>query len=132
MDELTDEERQALIAAARKALADDPFPRSPRLEPLRSALAKLDPSSVPRPIPPFKPLLRLPRAAAAGGRLGDRTGLWNGRPSIAVGGGERCLLPHRAALLHRRRTRRSPKRRVFETDWFQHAAATTPLALVSV
>jgi hypothetical protein len=46
MDDLTDEERVALIAAVRKALADDPFPRAPRLEALPSALAKLDPTSV--------------------------------------------------------------------------------------
>jgi hypothetical protein len=54
MDDLIDDERQALIAAAHKALADDPFPRAPRLHALRNALAKLDPASVPRPIPPFK------------------------------------------------------------------------------
>lgn len=40
MDDLTDDEREPLIAAARKALAEDPFPRAP----LRSALAKLDPA----------------------------------------------------------------------------------------
>jgi hypothetical protein len=59
--DLTDEERRAVIAAMRKALADDPFPCAPRLDALRSALAKLDPSSsVPRPIPPFKPLPAAP------------------------------------------------------------------------
>jgi hypothetical protein len=52
--DLTDEELVVLLAAARKALDDDPFPRSPRLNPLKSVLAKLDPASVPRPIPPFK------------------------------------------------------------------------------
>jgi hypothetical protein len=49
-----------VIAAVRKALADDPFPRAPRLDALCSALAKLDPASVPRPIPPFKPLPAAP------------------------------------------------------------------------
>jgi hypothetical protein len=37
MDALTDEERQAVIIALRKILNEDPFPRSPRLEPYRSA-----------------------------------------------------------------------------------------------
>jgi hypothetical protein len=63
MDELTDDER--------KALADDPFPRAPRLEPLRSALAKLDPASVPRPLPRFKPLPETP-ARHRGGRRARR------------------------------------------------------------
>jgi hypothetical protein len=45
MDDLTDDERVAVIAAGRKALADDPFPRVPRLDALRSALAKLGPTS---------------------------------------------------------------------------------------
>ena len=73
MDDLTDEERAAVLAAVRKALADDPFPRAPRLEALRSALAKLDPSVAPggryrrsrRP----QPLLR---GHAAGAGRGDR------------------------------------------------------------
>jgi hypothetical protein len=60
MDDLTDDERQALIAAARKALDDDPFPRAPRLEPLRSALTTLNPSSVPKPLPERVPLPEAP------------------------------------------------------------------------
>jgi hypothetical protein len=55
MDDLTDDERAALTAAVRKVIDDDPYPRAPRLDALRSALAKLDPSSAPRPLPPFKP-----------------------------------------------------------------------------
>jgi hypothetical protein len=43
-DDLTDDERAALVAAARKVIADDKFPRSPRLDALQSALAKLDPA----------------------------------------------------------------------------------------
>jgi hypothetical protein len=46
IDDFTDDERVAVVAAVRKALADDPFPRAPRLEALRRALAKLDPTSV--------------------------------------------------------------------------------------
>jgi hypothetical protein len=37
-----------VIAAVRKTPANGPVPRAPRLDALRSALAKLDPSSVPR------------------------------------------------------------------------------------
>jgi hypothetical protein len=70
-DDLTDEERQAVIAAVRKALADDPFPRSPRLEPPRSALAKLDPASVPRPLPERVRCLRRRRGTAADEGQGD-------------------------------------------------------------
>jgi hypothetical protein len=71
MDDLTDEERAAVIAAVRKALADDPFPRAPRLEPLRSALAKLDPSRRCRGLcRPSRHRQRLLRAAAAGGGRG--------------------------------------------------------------
>jgi hypothetical protein len=47
----------------RKALADDPFPRA-----LRSALAKLDPASVPRPLPPLKPLPQAPTRSRGGRR----------------------------------------------------------------
>jgi hypothetical protein len=68
MDELTDDERVAVIAAVRNALTDDPFPRAPRLEALRSALAELDPSSVPRPLPPFKPLPAAPTRSRGGRR----------------------------------------------------------------
>jgi hypothetical protein len=49
-DDLTDEEHAALVAAARKVIAEDKYPRSPRLDPLKSALAKIDPASVPRPL----------------------------------------------------------------------------------
>jgi hypothetical protein len=66
--ELADEELAVLLAAARKALDDNPFPRSPRLNPLKSVLAKLDPSSVPRPIPPFKPLPAAPTRSRGGRR----------------------------------------------------------------
>jgi hypothetical protein len=64
--DLTDEELVVLLAAARKALDDDPFPRSPRLNPLKSVLAKLDPSSVPTPLPPFKPPPAAPTRSRGG------------------------------------------------------------------
>ena len=40
MDDLTDAERQAVIAALRQAIERDRYPRAPRLAPYRSALAK--------------------------------------------------------------------------------------------
>jgi hypothetical protein len=39
---LTDDELAAVTAAVRRTIEDDKFPRAPRLDPLRSALAKLD------------------------------------------------------------------------------------------
>jgi hypothetical protein len=54
--DLTDEERAAVTAAVRRAIETDRFPRAPRLDPLRSALAKLDPATAPKqtPHPPAK------------------------------------------------------------------------------
>jgi hypothetical protein len=43
--DLTDAEHSALVALIRRAVEEDPFPRAPRLDPLRSALAKLDPAA---------------------------------------------------------------------------------------
>jgi hypothetical protein len=40
--DLTDAELAAVTAAIRRAVEDDRFPRAPRLDPLSSALAKLD------------------------------------------------------------------------------------------
>ena len=50
--DLTDDELAAVVAALRKLIDEDKFPLSPRLRPLRSALAKLDP---PKPKAPPKP-----------------------------------------------------------------------------
>jgi hypothetical protein len=50
-DDLTDEERQAVIYALKAEINCDRFPHSPRLAPLRLAPAKIDPASVPRPLP---------------------------------------------------------------------------------
>ena len=41
--DLTDAEHAALTALIRRAIEEDRFPNAPRLDPLRSALAKLDP-----------------------------------------------------------------------------------------
>jgi hypothetical protein len=56
MDDLTEEERQAVIAALKTLIDEVHYPHSPLLAPFRSALAKLDPSSVPRPLPKRIPL----------------------------------------------------------------------------
>ena len=53
--DLTDAEHTALVALIKRAIEDDRFPRAPRLDPLRSALAKLD--------PPVAAALRRPLAA---------------------------------------------------------------------
>jgi hypothetical protein len=47
--DLTDDELAAVAAAVRRAIETDRYPRAPRLDPLRSALAKLDPASAPPP-----------------------------------------------------------------------------------
>ena len=48
--DLTDPELAAVTAAIRRAIETDRFPRAPRLDPLRSALAKLEPATAPKPI----------------------------------------------------------------------------------
>ena len=40
--DFTDDEYAAVTAAIRRAIEDDRFPRAPRLDPLRAALAKFD------------------------------------------------------------------------------------------
>jgi hypothetical protein len=47
--DLTDDELAAVTAAIRRAIETDRFPRAPRLDPLRSALAKLEPAPAPKP-----------------------------------------------------------------------------------
>ena len=47
--DLSDDELAALAAALRRLIEDDKFPRAPRLDPLRSALAKLEPAAAPKP-----------------------------------------------------------------------------------
>jgi hypothetical protein len=43
--DLTDDELATVVAAIKRAIEQDRFPRAPRLDPLRSALAKLDPAA---------------------------------------------------------------------------------------
>ena len=50
---LTDDEYEAVTAAIRRAIEDERFPRAPRLDPLRAALAKLDAAAELTPEPPL-------------------------------------------------------------------------------
>ena len=43
--DLTDDEHAAVTAAVRRAIETDGFPRAPRLDPLRAALARLEAAS---------------------------------------------------------------------------------------
>ena len=65
--DLTDEELAAVIATLRRTIREDKFPMSPRLDPLKAALAKLDPA-VPRAAP--KPLLPALTAKSTHGKRG--------------------------------------------------------------
>jgi hypothetical protein len=109
--DLTEEERHALVEAARQKIREDRFPYAPRWATLKAALAKLDPGSVrissDPPQPPTGPILgsrrkpgRQPSRQCSerwllgifGGRnLDDRRGQFC-RPDTAV----RCA----AAALH--------------------------------
>jgi hypothetical protein len=66
--DFTDDEFAAVTAAVRRTIDEDRFPHSPRLGPLRAALAKLDPGSVPRPLPERKPLPEAPMRSRGGRR----------------------------------------------------------------
>jgi hypothetical protein len=59
--DLSAEEREALTALVRKTIRETGFPYDPDLKPLKTALAKLDPTSA-RPnrrveLPPLPPLM---------------------------------------------------------------------------
>jgi hypothetical protein len=53
--DFTDDEKLALVAHLRDALEYDPFPYTPRLDPLKAILAKLEPPQPPpEQLPPLK------------------------------------------------------------------------------
>jgi hypothetical protein len=58
---LDDEELAAVTAAVRRTIREDKFPMSPRLDPLKAALSKLDPQP-PRPAIERPPLPEAPHA----------------------------------------------------------------------
>jgi hypothetical protein len=66
--DLTDDELAALTVAARRTIAEDRYPLSPRLAPLKSALAKLDPASTPKPAIERPPLPEAPMRSRGGRR----------------------------------------------------------------
>jgi hypothetical protein len=69
--DFSDDEHAAVTAALRQ-IADDKFPLSPRLAPLKSALAKLDPASAPKPLAERPPLPEAPMRSSRGGRRARR------------------------------------------------------------
>ena len=66
--DLTEEEHAAVTAAVRRTIDEDRFPHSPRLGPLRAALAKLDPGSVPKAVKERPPLPEAPMRSRGGRR----------------------------------------------------------------
>ena len=77
LDDLTDEERAAIMMALRQTIDRDRYPLSPRLKPFKSALAKLDPARKTRVEHP-----PLPEALAArGGPRGEAVIGW-GHPAL--------------------------------------------------
>src|SRR5271168_4427203 len=112
--DLTDDEYAAVTAAIRRAVEDDRFPRAPRLDPLRAALARFDAAKrtdlvqlrrgwkKPRPSQPRRPR-RQPKPTSGRGdnrrpAPGDRG---QGCKLAAAGGLERPLVrqaPERIAV----------------------------------
>jgi hypothetical protein len=66
--DLTDDEHAAVAELIRRAIEEDRFPRAPRLDPLRSALAKLDPDAHRRP-PAAKSDKPAPKTPKGRGRI---------------------------------------------------------------
>ena len=64
--DLPDDEYAAVLAAVRKALDEDKYPMSPRLAPLKAALAKLDPVAAPKPMIKRPPLPQAPTRSRGG------------------------------------------------------------------
>jgi hypothetical protein len=54
--ELSDDEAAALARHLRQALNNHRYPLAPRLDPLKSVLAKLEPPTPPTSEPPLRPL----------------------------------------------------------------------------
>ena len=52
--DLPDDELAAVTAAIRRIIETDRYPRAPRLDPLRAALARFDAVAEPAPLPPAK------------------------------------------------------------------------------
>jgi hypothetical protein len=70
--DLTDDELAAVTAAIRRAIEEDRFPRAPRLDPLRSALAKARATAGAEAIAAPEDAPASPRRQAPGLRLSRR------------------------------------------------------------
>jgi hypothetical protein len=70
MIDLSNDEHVAITALVHRSMADDRYPLSPRLGPMKSALAKLDSGSVPKPLPERVPLPEAPARTRGGRRAG--------------------------------------------------------------
>ena len=60
--DLPDDELAAVMAAIRRAIEEDKFPHAPRLDPLKSALAKLEAA---QKLTPERPKIPSPRGKQA-------------------------------------------------------------------
>jgi hypothetical protein len=70
--DLTDEEIAAFARLPSKAIDDDRYPLSPRIQALKAILAKIRPEPVREPLPPLKHY-EPPRATAARRRRARRS-----------------------------------------------------------
>jgi hypothetical protein len=125
--DLTDDEFAAVTAAVRRTIENDRFPRAPRLDPLRSALAKLEPATAPKPTPhpkaPPPAKADKPGAAITGAHLRSPSfrpsrGSGRGRPPLAIAA--------RGIDEARRKARR--RRALATCDKVVRAASPTPLS----
>lgn len=67
-EDLTEDERAAIVKALRQTIDNDRYPLSPRLKPFKGALAKLDPASAPKPRGERRPLPEAPSRSRGGRR----------------------------------------------------------------
>ncbi len=87
--ELPNDELQAVIAALRRVIEEDRYPLSPRLDPLKAALARLEAerTSTPKPLSPAwtrRLLLRPRRTSAVGGKAEPLAMMAEGGPTKPV------------------------------------------------
>jgi hypothetical protein len=71
MLDLSDQETDALAGLLRRAIDDDRYPLSPRVQTLKAILAKIQPEPVHEPLPPLKHY-EPPRATTARRRRSGR------------------------------------------------------------
>jgi hypothetical protein len=69
LDNLTDDERAAVVTALRQVIDNDRYPLSPRMRPFKTALEKLDPASAPKAPVERKPLPEATARSRGGRRM---------------------------------------------------------------